>query len=94
MKDLQEMGKDCYRGDLLLHICKCVVCSVYFCIILTSCFIAQIQNQFDNRLLGQHCFISLDGTNFCIQEPRPFGPMWFSQKSEGPGVHYEVEICL
>ena len=27
VKDLQEMGKDCYRGDLFIHIYKCVAAS-------------------------------------------------------------------
>ena len=39
-------------------------------------------------------FISLDGTDFHIQEHTPFDPKWFSHKFKGPGVWYEVGICL
>ena len=45
-------------------------------------------------MVGQHCFISLDGTDFCIQEPSPFDPMWCLHKFEGPGVWYEVGIWV
>ena len=50
----------------------------YCCIILTFCFILQIKwdNQFDDRIADQCCSISLDGTDFHIQEPSPFNPMW------------------
>ena len=51
-------------------------------------------NQFEGSVIGQHCFISLDGTDFHIQEPSPFNPMWYSHKFEGLGVWYEVGICL
>ena len=42
-------------------------------------------------MLGQHCFISLDGMDFHIEEPSPFDPMY---KFEGPCVQYEVGIGL
>ena len=52
------------------------------------------ENRFDERLPGQRCFITVDGTDFRIQEPSPFHPQWYSHKFEGPGLRYEVGVCL
>ena len=43
---------------------------------------------------GQICRISVDGTDFQTMEPRPFDRMWYSHKFHGPGVHYEIGICI
>ena len=44
--------------------------------------------------VGQECFMMVDGTNFKIQEPIPFDPKWCSHKFKGPGVRYEIGICI
>ena len=36
----------------------------------------------------------MDETHFWVQEPSPFDPQLYSHKFEGPGVGYEVGICL
>jgi hypothetical protein len=43
-----------------------------------------------------HCnvFVTVDGTDFRIQEPSPFSPTWYSHKFKGPGVRYEVAVCI
>ena len=68
MKDLQEMGKGSYRGDLFINIHKSVTFLFDCCIFLIRCSTSQLkwENQFDDRMLGQCCFISLDGTGFHI----------------------------
>ena len=38
--------------------------------------------------------MTTDGTDFEIYEPTPFDPMWYSHKFHGPGVRYEVGICI
>ena len=43
---------------------------------------------------GQVCLITVDGTDFRIQEPTPFSPRWYSHKFCGPGVRYEVGVCI
>ena len=43
---------------------------------------------------GSRCKVSVDGTDFRIQEPSPFNRKWFSKKFKGPGVHYKVGICI
>ena len=43
---------------------------------------------------GSRCKITVDGTDFMIQEPRPFHRRWFSKKFKGPGVRYEVGISI
>ncbi len=36
----------------------------------------------------------MDGTDFKIEEPTPFSTKWFSHKFKGPGLRYEVGICI
>ncbi len=40
------------------------------------------------------CKISVDGTDCRIFEPSPFSPKWLSHKFKGPGVRYEIGLCL
>ena len=39
-------------------------------------------------------FVSLDGTDFRINEPSQFDPAWYSHKFHGPGVRYEIGLCI
>ena len=43
---------------------------------------------------GSQCKVTVDGTDFRIMEPSPFDPKWLSEKFNGPGVKYEVAICI
>jgi hypothetical protein len=43
---------------------------------------------------GNRCKVSIDGTDCPINEPQPFNPKYFSHKFHGPGVKYEVGICI
>jgi DDE superfamily endonuclease len=36
----------------------------------------------------------LDGTDFKIYEPSPFDRKWYSFKHHGPGVRYEIGLCI
>jgi DDE superfamily endonuclease len=46
---------------------------------------------FDN---GSQCKVTVDGTDFRIKEPQPFDSKWLSEKFNGPGVKYEVAVCI
>jgi DDE superfamily endonuclease len=52
----------------------------------------------ENRLLcdnGSQCKITVDGTDFRIMEPAPFDERWKSEKKfNGPGVKYEIAVCI
>lgn len=39
-------------------------------------------------------FVSVDGTDFRIEEPRPFSPDWYSHKFHGAGLRYEVCVSI
>jgi DDE superfamily endonuclease len=43
---------------------------------------------------GSQCKVTMDGTDFRIMEPSPFDPKWLSEKLNGPGVKYEVAVCI
>jgi hypothetical protein len=43
---------------------------------------------------GSICKITIDGTDFKIQEPQPFDRKWYSHKFKGPGLRYEVGLCI
>jgi len=54
-----------------------------------------------NRRLPQNhqtaafrCWTSVDGTDFRIYEPRPFDRGLYSHKFKGPGLRYEVALCI
>lgn len=38
--------------------------------------------------------MTVDGTDFRIEEPTPFDRKWFSHKFKGAGVRYEVAVCI
>lgn len=43
---------------------------------------------------GSICLVTADGTDCPILEQYPFDEKWYSHKFNGPGVRYEVAICL
>jgi hypothetical protein len=56
-----------------------------------------VQVQWENRFAGDQlnrCLVSVDGTDFIIQEPSPFSSSWYSHKSNGPALRYEIAICI
>ena len=38
--------------------------------------------------------MTVDGTDFRIQQPHPFNKKWYSHKFKGPGLRYEVAVCI
>ena len=38
--------------------------------------------------------MTVDGTDFRINEPAPFSPKWFSHKYQAAGLRYEIGICI
>jgi hypothetical protein len=42
----------------------------------------------------QNARVTLDGTDFAIQEPSPFNPGWYSHKFKGPGLRYELGVAI
>jgi hypothetical protein len=38
--------------------------------------------------------MTVDGTDFQIQEPIPFNRKWYSHKYKAAGVRYEVGVCI
>ena len=43
---------------------------------------------------GSTCKVSIDGTDFRIQQLKPFNKIWYSDKFNSPGVQYEVAISI
>lgn len=44
--------------------------------------------------MGTSVFVSLDGTDFKILEPSEFDPKCWSHKFNGPGLRYEIGLCI
>ena len=40
------------------------------------------------------CMVTVDGTDFKINEPTPFSSKWFSHKFNHAGLRYEIGICI
>jgi len=38
--------------------------------------------------------VTIDGVDFEILEPYPFSSKWYSHKHNGPGLRYEIGICI
>ncbi|CAB9523220.1 unknown protein [Seminavis robusta] len=43
---------------------------------------------------GSRCLVTVDGTDFRIREPGPFSTGWFTKKFNGPGLRYEIAVCI
>ncbi|GKZ00550.1 hypothetical protein MPSEU_001007400 [Mayamaea pseudoterrestris] len=53
--------------------------------------------RWENRLqndIGNDCLVSVDGTDFRIQQFQPFWKGWYSHKFNGPGLRWEVALCI
>jgi uncharacterized protein affecting Mg2+/Co2+ transport len=58
---------------------------------------ALLQIVWENRFRsdnGSQCKITVDGVDFPIKEPQPFDPQWLSEKFNGPGIKYEIGVCI
>ena len=53
----------------------------------------RLENRFRNDS-GKTCKMTVDGVDCPIQEPIPFDPQWFSHKFRGPGLKYEIAVCI
>lgn len=51
------------------------------------------ENRFRDNI-GNVCLVSVDGTDFRIQEPTPFWKGWHSRKFNASGLRYEVAISI
>lgn len=75
--------------------CCCKFYSIFFLISFVSCLISQIV--FEDRLDGNTpfcCKMTVDGTDFRIRQPTIFEKKWYSHKYKGPGLCYEVGVCI
>ena len=43
---------------------------------------------------GSLCLVTVDGTDFKINEPTPFSRKWYSWKINHAGLRYEVGVCI
>jgi hypothetical protein len=43
---------------------------------------------------GSVCKMTIDGTDFQINEPTPFDKKWYSHKFKSAGLRYEVGVCI
>jgi DDE superfamily endonuclease len=51
------------------------------------------ENRFKVRS-DNDCLVSVDGTDFRIYEPKPRTKDYYSHKFNGPGLRYEVGLCI
>lgn len=50
-----------------------------------------------NRFQGNTPFrnkVTVDGTDFKIRQPKEYNKKWYSHKFNGPGLRYEVGVCI
>ena len=46
------------------------------------------------EVVSTNCFIRVDGIDCLVFEPWPFSNTMYSHKMNGPGLRYEVAVCL
>ena len=58
--------------------------------------IIKIENRFNDldNIVHTNCFMSSDCTDCPVFEPWPFSKKMFSKKFNGPGVKYDVGVCI
>ena len=58
--------------------------------------VIQLDDRFEGlgEVANSNAFISLDGTDCPTFEPKPWNSGMFSEKFNGPGVKYEVGVCI
>lgn len=88
------------KQNCLLAKCKCRKTYRFW----TWAFLEALANldqkliRFEKRFEGwdptNAALITVDGTDCRIKEPSPFNPVWWSHKFNGPGVKYEIGICI
>ena len=67
------------------------------CVTFIMSSVLTVQIQWNRRLRCQPvegCRVTVDGTDFRINEPTPFSRIWYSHKFKGPGLRYEVGVSL
>ena len=70
------------------------------CKLILFCFLSlfyALKIQWVNRFMGdtaQRCLVSVDGIDFSIPEPTPWQSIWWSHKFNGPGLRYELAVCI
>ena len=67
----------------------------YFIMLIADSLPTQID--WESRFMddnGCRCKVTLDGTDFKICEPRPFDPIWYSEKFNGPALQHETGMCI
>jgi hypothetical protein len=56
-----------------------------------------LQINWENRLAGSGnglINVTIDGTDYRIQEPHPFSTQWYGHKFNGAGVRYEIGVHI
>lgn len=58
--------------------------------------VIDLERRFDgiDATCTTNAFMSIDCTDCPINEPWPFNKKWFSKKFNGPGLRYEVGVCI
>ena len=52
-----------------------------------------LSNRYKNTN-GSECLLTVDGTDFQINEPTPFSPVWYSHKFHGAALRYEFGVSI
>ena len=58
--------------------------------------VISLDNQFNGlgQVVNTNCFMLMDRTHCPIFEPWPFHSKCYSEKFNGPGLSYEVGVCI
>ena len=69
--------------------------TIHFFPLKLSSLASQVKwhNRFKNDR-NKTCKVTVDGTDCPINQPYPFSRQWYSHKFKGPGLRYELAVCI
>ena len=90
------MVVDCYQSfgangcgkSISRRACK------FYLFILIICIQIDWENRKTSANESDNIKVTVDGTDCRVYEPAPFDPKWYSHKFKGPGLRYEIGICI
>jgi hypothetical protein len=53
-----------------------------------------LTDRFELCKARNYAFMTIDGTDMPINETYPFDPALYSYKLNGPGLRYEIAVCI
>ena len=75
----------------------CIIFFVCYSNGLLTLLVLPVQIVWNNRFIGdvgRRCIVTVDGTDYSINQPAPFSKQWYSYTFNGPVIKYEIGVSI